>query len=201
MAQEPAGWDQHSPEYPYGHAEHPHGEAGLERALQGRWWPCAAPCPGFFKELRALSVVSWRWARGTRGWSSSLGAHPAVPPAPGSTAVSLSLRGCQHPKAAPSLQEGRGMRRCSLPFSASLPCSASGVVKQVRNLGRKTKGWDGFLKLLQKSLLMKARGKGLFSHSQHGGRFAAGLLHSCVWASPSLTRGLGTRHLSSSSLL
>lgn len=131
-------------------------------------------------------------------------------PYPAQQCHCIGSGGCQHPKAAPSLQEGRGMRRCSLPFPASLPCSASGVedreevVKQVRILGRKTKGWDGFLKLVQTSLLMKAQGKGLFSHSQHRGRFAAGLLHSppsCVWASPSLTRGLGSRHLSSSSLL
>lgn len=167
--------------------------------MQERWWPSAAPCPGFFKELRAVSVVSWE--PGKRHKEVEQLFRSPLQPYPAQQCLWIRPEEVAAPQGCPILQEGRGMRRCSLPFSAPLPCSASGVVKKVRILGRETKGWYGFLKLLQKSLLMKAQGKGLFSHSQHRGRFAAGLLHSCVWASPSLTRGLGTRHLSSSSLL
>ena len=69
------------------------------------------------------------------------------------------------------------MRRCSLPDSPALQggvMDRKEVVRRMRILARKAKGWDGFLKLFQKSLLMKAQGQGLLSHSQHGCcRFAA----------------------------
>lgn len=66
-----------------------------------------------FLRSSGQSVLSHgSWARGTRG------PHPAVPPALPSTAVPLH-RGCQHPKAAPSLKE---VRDEAFPLSFAFPC-------------------------------------------------------------------------------
>lgn len=69
-------------------------QAGLE-GLAGEVVAFCCSMSGDFKELRAVSAVSWELGK----------RHKEMEQLSGVTA--LGLRGYQHPKAAPSLQEGR----------------------------------------------------------------------------------------------